>query len=231
MRISSEASQNDLLHVRGSVYRVLNSTFSSNTYIYKIENTNECFVIDPGLDFDKISDSLDRLDLRPIAVLCTHGHFDHIGTSQNLKEKFSIPIYLHKLDEKIAKTANFILMACKIDKKIKPPNIDQYVAEMNSFFEVGGIKIEYMLVPGHTRGSCFIKIGDQDMFTGDSLYKSTVGLVDFPGEDKEELKASLLKIWDQIDGQTWIYPGHGGSESFSYIKNNNKSLLEFLGII
>ena len=211
-----------------NVVRFENKIFSSNTYFCKTSVNGQCVVIDPGLDGERIEKNLEDLSLTPVAVFCTHGHFDHVGSASRLQRKYQIPIYVPAQDMKLVKASNFLLMACKIDARIVIPTVDHQVGSGEKF-QIGDDQIQFIHVPGHTPGSSFIQIGDA-LFTGDSLYRNAVGLVDFPGEDPEELKASLLAVWDQLPDELQVYPGHGGSGRFGDIKLNNQRLRQFLGI-
>lgn len=209
--------------------QINNGIFSSNTYFYHLPDTGKCFVIDPGLDFEAIDAHLDEHKLVPAAVLCTHGHFDHLGSAQLLKNKYDCKIYLHSGDLKISKTANFLLMACKIDHRILTPLIDFLFLGDLYKTEIEGLPVQWLHVPGHTPGSCFVMIQDA-VFTGDTIYKRAVGLNDFPGENKAQLIQSVLKVWDVIPEASIVYPGHGGSDSFGNIKKFNLPLRLLIGV-
>ena len=86
---------------------VRNGVFPSNTYLLKSPLNNACLLIDPGLDTRAIDDKITELNLMPVAIVCTHGHFDHIGSVSYFKTKFDIPYYLHEADLKLSKSANF----------------------------------------------------------------------------------------------------------------------------
>lgn len=210
------------------VWRVENRTFSSNTYICATEMPGECIVIDPGLNPELIDERLIELGLRLVGVFCTHGHFDHVGSADYFKKKYDVPLYLHRDDLRLMKSANFLLMACKIDARIAIPTADFQMSGGDEV-QISGATLRYVHVPGHTPGSCFVEYRGA-VFTGDSLYLKAVGLVDFPGENSEQLRESLLRIWDQIPDTHIVYPGHGGSGSFGTIKTNNVRLRRFLGL-
>ena len=211
------------------VHRIRNKIFTSNTYVYIIPNTDECFIIDPGLDFDSIDQFLIQNGLKPIVILCTHGHFDHVGSAQKLKQKYHAKIALHAGDLKVAKSANFLLMACKIEHRIQTPIVDFEMKGENIQLDVNAIPIQWIHIPGHTVGSCVILL-DNYAFTGDSIYRNGVGLVDFPGEDKQKLKESILNVWDRLPESCFVYPGHGGADTWGNIKRRNAALREFLGM-
>jgi glyoxylase-like metal-dependent hydrolase (beta-lactamase superfamily II) len=134
---------------------------------------------------------------------------------------------LHSNDEKIIKSSNFLLMILGSSERVELPLIT-YVSDG---FEqkIGGSILKYIFMPGHTPGSCIIEIGNA-WFTGDTLYSYGVGLSKLPSENHEQLKISLLSIWDQLTEKINIYPGHGRHESGLFIKNKNSPLLDFLGI-
>jgi len=216
-----------LRETTSQVIRVNNKVFSSNTYLCRTKNPDECLLIDPGLDPEAIDATMAEQALRPIAVLSTHGHFDHMGSASFFREKYQIPFYLPQSDLKIAKSAAFLLMACRIKAKVVTPPIDHPITA-EEWFPIAGCNVRFVQVPGHTPGSCFIEY-EGSLFTGDSLYAEGVGLVDFPGEDQAVLKTSLLKIWDFFDEALTVYPGHGRSNTLGHIKANNKPLRRFLG--
>ena len=88
------------------VIRVRNSTFASNTYLYRVGTAGACAIIDPGLDQDRIEEQLAAHGLTPRAVLCTHGHFDHVGCAHHFQQTYRIPVYLHRADAALVKSAN-----------------------------------------------------------------------------------------------------------------------------
>jgi hydroxyacylglutathione hydrolase len=209
------------------ITRIKNEILGTNTYLYLLGNTKDCFVIDPGLSTKLIIEELERKELNPIAILCTHGHFDHIASAQAIFENYYSTIYLHEDDEKIMKSSNFLLMACHIKKKIKIPKEVQWLKGINNTFELNNTKITFHHSPGHTQGSCLIEIKDI-LFTGDTIFKNIVLENSIAGSDTELLKKSLLKYIFFFPKETVVYPGHGRGSSLGDIINNNNHLRKFL---
>lgn len=207
---------------------VVNRTFSSNTYLVRTPVEGHCIVVDPGLDAELTEQALAAQGLRPVAVFCTHGHFDHIGSAAHFRKRYGIALHLHGADQKLVKSANFMLMACHIEARIETPPID-VVAMDRTVVEVDGAPLQFVHVPGHTPGSCFLQYRG-NLFTGDTLYRNAVGLVDFPGENPVQLRESLLRVWDELDESLEVYPGHGRSGPLGVIKANNRPLRAFLGL-
>ena len=124
------------------------------------------------------------------------------------------------------RSANFLLMACKLEQRITVPKVDHLV-EDGATVELAGGLLRFIYSPGHTPGSCLIEFRGA-LFTGDTLYRDKVGMAEFPGEDKDLLRASILAVWDRLDDQLWTCPGHGGMGRLGAIKRDNHALREFL---
>lgn len=212
--------------VAPGIWKVTGGEFPSNAYIVEAGAPGEAFVVDPGLDPEKISRAADDLGLTIRRVFCTHGHFDHVGGASLFQRANGAAVHLHPADAKVMKTSNFLLMVLKIDQRITLPEITPVDPEAGPI-DVGGRALAYLPVPGHTPGSCFIRFGD-DLFTGDSLYARGVGLSDLPGENHGLLRQSLKALWDVIPGETRVHPGHGPSALFADIRRDNRPLLDFL---
>jgi hydroxyacylglutathione hydrolase len=208
--------------------RIVDPHLRANTYLVETAIPGGVVVIDPGLDTAAIMHALDTQSLRPAAIACTHGHFDHVGSAHELQQAYGAPIYLHRGDAKLIRSANFMLMACRIDRRITVPSIDGLVDD-GAQIDIDGEPLEFIHAPGHTPGSCLIKFRDS-IFTGDTIYRDGIGLVDFPGEDKCILRDSILRVWDLLDDESWARPGHGGSARFGELKTLNTALRRFLGL-
>ena len=210
------------------VSRVVNEPVASNTYVCPTSVAGECVVVDPGLSGDAIERELAARDLRPVAVACTHGHFDHIGSASELQARYRVPVYLHAADRRVARSANFLLMACKIDRRIVVPT-DVVEAHDGMRVPLGADVLTFHHSPGHTPGSCMLEFRGA-LFSGDTIYRDGVGLVDFPGEDKAVLRESILRHWHAFDDGLMLHPGHGGSGRLGEVKRGNRALREFAGL-
>lgn len=209
------------------IYTVRNTIFPSNTYIVVAESGKGCLLIDPGLDVEAIEEKLEQLQLKPTAVLATHGHFDHVGSIGFFQKKYSAKFYIHELDAKILKSINFFLKIMKIDLKVDVPVPDFVFKEAIETLHLEQGSVEVYNFAGHTDGSCFFKMGTC-LFSGDTLYSKGTGVNPFPGQDKMKLKASLKKIVELFSDDTMIYPGHGQAETLGKIKEGNRELNLFL---
>jgi hydroxyacylglutathione hydrolase len=214
--------------IKENIYLIINKNiFSSNTYIFKNKVNQECIIIDPGFDINLINKEIEDNSLKPVAIVSTHGHFDHIGSVSFFKNKFKIPFYIHESDSKILQSANFYLKIARINHKIEIPKPDIFFKEKKEIINIGNFKLCVYNFPGHSAGSCIIQ-NDKYLFTGDIMYKKGLGFNNFPGENKVVLKHSIQEVFETFSDDNLVLPGHGDSEYLMNIKNNNQDLINFL---
>lgn len=213
---------------RPRVFRVTNRVVAANTYICATATPGECILIDPGLDREAIEAALDEEHLTPVAIFCTHGHFDHLGSADNFRRKYSIDVHFHAADAKVAESSNFLMMALKVPSRISVP--EAHVAVIDGFvWSSGNDRVEILHVPGHTPGSTVVRYNGM-AFTGDTLYRDDVWLGSLPGMNRTHLVESVRRLWDLLPDDTRIYPGHGGSGAFDDVKRSNAPLRQLLGL-
>lgn len=212
--------------VGDGIWSVTAGSFPANSYIVAADVPGGAVLIDAGLDAGPIDAAFAELGLTPAHVLCTHGHFDHIGSASFFQNKYGAPVYLHRADKKTAAMCNFLLNAMKLPDRIALP--DFTLVDDGFTLPLGERSATYASTPGHTPGSCTIRIGD-DLFSGDTLYARGLGLSKLPGERPDEVRSSIKRLWADLDGVT-VHPGHGRSAMGADIKAHNAELLAFLNI-
>lgn len=168
--------------------------YQTNCYIVTIDNKD--IIIDPGVG---ALSWIEANAKNPIAVLNTHGHFDHVWSNQIVKETFDIKLYTPK-DDIFMLTLNPYNMGM-------PPSYADVLVNPDEEIELEGIKVKFHHFPGHTPGCSVIEI-ENSLFSGDFIFKGTIGRFDFPNSDAKLMKQSINKIL------TWknnfhVYPGHG----------------------
>lgn len=214
--------------IKENIYLIRNKkVFSSNTYVLTNKANSECILIDPGFDFELIEQGIEKLKLKPIAIISTHGHFDHIGSVSIFKNKFNIPFYLHEADLKISQSANFFLKIAQLDHKIETPKPDFLFKAKQENLKISSFDLNIYNFPGHSPGSCVVK-AETYLFSGDILYKNGLGPESIPREDKILLKESILKIFDTFVKDDLVLPGHGAHEYLGVIRQNNLELINFI---
>lgn len=181
----------------------------TNCYLVFDRKSGESLIIDPGDDADYIIRILADEKLKPLKILVTHGHFDHLLAATELKFAYGIPFLIHQRDEflvkNLQKSARYFLKTREIDP---PPSIDKFLNEGQKIL-FGQYQLEVLETPGHTPGSvCFFLREKNLLFCGDTIFKDGVGRTDFSYSSPEDLAKSIQKI-HLLPSETTFYPGHG----------------------
>lgn len=205
--------------------RLVLGEFETNCYILRSsELTTDCLIIDTGLDVHPLLEFLDKNKLKPVAVILTHGHIDHITGVGGLRERYpSIEVYIHKNDAELLtdEVANLSFMA---GESFSTSEADHLVEEPD-VIEEAGIQLRVIHSPGHTPGGiCLYSQKDGIVFVGDTLFADSVGRTDFPGGDMRQLIESVKEKLLILPDETVVYPGHGPQTTIGREKKNNPFL-------
>jgi len=192
---------------------------STNTYIVWNEDTRECIVIDPSDGYEVIDARLKEKQLHPSAVYVTHGHDDHIGSVNDLKRAYGLLVYMMKEEEEFAESVQYNLsMAFGRPRVIEP---DMFFVDGQEV-SVLGTKMKALLTPGHTVGGGSYYFPEEKMvFTGDTLFRESVGRSDFPGGSGKQLIASIREKLMPLPDDTVVYPGHGPLTTIGHERIHN----------
>jgi len=208
-----------------TIKQVITGKWKENCYIVYSSN-KETLIIDPGNNASDIIQFVKENDLKILAILNTHAHYDHIGGIYELKETFSIAFYLHSEDQKLLKSANLYRVIFDGDHPVKIPQVDYYFDQIKTPVQLGGFTIGILFTPGHTKGGVCFCIEDI-IFTGDTLFKDDIGRVDLPGGNKQTL-AKSLKIISKLSQELKVFPGHGKDTTIARELAKNKKFSEVL---
>ena len=183
---------------------------------YVLESLESVVVIDTGKYDKEILQALNTE--KEVLILLTHCHFDHIGGAQRLREESGAKIaigegdFLSTLDG--AKTMSDVFRA-----NVLPFKADIALKD-NQIITVGDIEIKCIETPGHTKGGMCYLI-DGKLFSGDTLFKDSIGRTDFIDGSFVELSSSIKKLYDLLPDETIVYPGHGEPTSIGREKLSN----------
>ncbi|HEX9912571.1 MAG TPA: MBL fold metallo-hydrolase [candidate division Zixibacteria bacterium] len=204
------------------VERIVVGGLETNCYILVDEKSRKGIVIDPGADFTKIEKKIKQLKVKIEKIILTHGHADHITALGQLKIYAGAEVLIHSQDEKMLSdsTSNLSFLA---ENEIEFSSVDESLKDGDTI-KCGEIKLEVIHTPGHTPGGISL-LGEDVVFTGDTLFKGSVGRTDLPGSSWRDLEKSLKKILNIKEDLT-VYPGHGPVSSLKWEKENNPFLIE-----
>lgn len=191
----------------------------TNCYIAKNKETGEALIIDPADSPSKIELKVNAMGARPVAVLFTHGHFDHIMGVEAVREKYQIPVYACRQEEEMLREPS-VNMTDQMGKScsIRP---DVFLDDLQ-VFEAAGFSIQMIHTPGHTKGSCCYYLKEEGvLFSGDTLFCGSVGRTDFPGGSASQIRNSLHRLLAALPDDTSVYPGHDTSTTIGYEKRYN----------
>ncbi len=168
--------------------------YMTNCYI--VDRGDSQLIIDPGIGADSwVKENVTN----PIAILNTHGHFDHVWSNQELKNYYNIPIYTPREDAFMLKNDPF--------SQGTPPSSPDIEVSGDEEFDIGNFRVKFLFFPGHTPGCSAILIEDA-FFSGDFIFKNSIGRVDFPFSSPEDMKNSIKKFL-RLEENYKVFPGHG----------------------
>ncbi|KEI96433.1 MBL fold metallo-hydrolase [Clostridium botulinum] len=185
-----------------------------NANCYLLIDQDKCAIIDPGGDPEDIIKIIEDNNLIPKFILLTHGHIDHVGGVEAIKDEYNIPFYINRKDEDLIKEAEYIF-----GNFGKYKNADEYLVEGKEF-QLGNFKIKAIETPGHSPGGMSFLVNNV-IFTGDTLFRESIGRSDFIGGSHNTLINSIQSKITVLDPDIYVLPGHGPQSTIGYEKDNN----------
>jgi hydroxyacylglutathione hydrolase len=191
----------------------------TNCFFLINEDTKEVLIIDPADRAQKIIEWINSEGLKPVAILLTHGHFDHIMGMAGVKNEYHIPVYASK--DEVEVLANPQLNVSTMMGACISLTADELFAD-GDVLELAGMKLKVISTPGHTIGSvCFYMEEEKVLISGDTLFEASVGRSDFPTGSSRQLIESIKTRLFVLPDDTDVFPGHGGTTSIAYEKAHN----------
>lgn len=197
------------------IEKLVVGSLQTNCYLYWDEKSQKAIIIDPGDDGDFIAQKILSLKLKPLLIIATHGHFDHILAVTELKLAFNIPFLINRADlfllNRASRTAQFFI-GVKPDPSLPA---DRFIKE-GDIVKFGKEGLKVIETPGHTPGGISLyKKGI--LFSGDTIFSDGYGRTDFSYASRSDLEKSIKKIL-KLPPETIIYPGHGQETSVEEAK-------------
>lgn len=193
----------------------------TNCYIIGDIDKNEWAVIDPGADSEKILKIIKERNAKVKFIINTHGHPDHTGANNEIKEHTGAPIYIHRADATFLSTL-FTRLGQLSGIKGSLSRPDNFLEEGEEL-SLGDIRLKIIHTPGHTRGGICL-LCDSVLFSGDTLFAGSIGRTDLPGGSLSALVRSIREKLFSLPDEVVIYPGHGSSTTLGEEKKSNPFL-------
>lgn len=191
----------------------------TNCYVVHKEDSDKCILVDPGAQADRILDFLSEKQLKPEAILLTHGHFDHILALSEVAATKRCQVMIGEKEEALLSDAN---QNCSIWGTGSPVagTADRLLKD-GEVIEIADMKIKAIHTPGHTGGSCCYYFEEGFALCGDTIFFESAGRTDFPTGNEYQLVHSIQEKLFTLPEETVLFSGHGPQTSVGYEKKNN----------
>ena len=206
--------------------------FMKNGFVLGCEATREAVLIDPGDEVDLLLSAVEQHALKPVAIVLTHAHLDHVTGVAQAKRALSVPIWLHRADNFLYE--GVVQQGMMFGLRVEPqPPVDQFYAD-DQVLRFGEYEIAVRHTPGHCPGGvCLAVNGDprtqgpterRILIVGDTLFAGSIGRTDLPGGDLETLLRSIREVLFAYPDGTPVYSGHGEPTTIGQEKRTNPFL-------
>lgn len=204
------------------IERMVLGMVRTNSWLAVNSETKEVLLVDPADEADRIKRKISEQNLTPVGILLTHGHFDHIGAVEELRKAYRILCYAGEDEKEVLENPEYNLSAAhgrgygiSADRLLKD----------GEHLRLAGFEIHVIHTPGHTKGGvCYYFPEEQVVFSGDTLFKTSVGRTDFPTGSMSALVRSVRSMLEALPEDTAVYPGHEGTTTISFERKYNPFL-------
>jgi glyoxylase-like metal-dependent hydrolase (beta-lactamase superfamily II) len=208
--------------------------FATNCWVIATEPGSECVVIDPGMPdvSHQLTELLEKHNLKPVAVIATHGHLDHTFSIQAVADGYEIASYIHSEDRAFLASP----------EKLHGPDFNATLSGMSfseprdvrelrngDVIDLVGLSFKAIHAPGHTRGSLMFEVSNEVLVSGDVLFAGSIGRTDLPTGSAKDMEETLRKKVVPLSDHLRVLPGHGPETTMAHEKKNNPYLKSLVG--
>ncbi len=200
------------------IEKIVVGNYQVNCYLLMCKETKEALVIDPGEHIHLINKAIEKHEAKVKYIVLTHGHGDHIGAVEPLKASTGAKILVSEDEDELLRNAIY-----NASDRICPQPIEieaDIFARDNEHYEFGRESFKVIKTPGHTKGGMCILLNNH-LFTGDTLFKASVGRTDLHGGNMQTLIGSIAYKLFVLDDSIIVHPGHGPKSTIGFEKSNN----------
>lgn len=196
------------------------------------DDDGHCAIIDPGYtdaEKEEIVAFIQSKNLKPVCIMLTHGHFDHIYGLKDFAETYGVPIYMDRKETYSFEHTNPYVCETYGLSLPKIPATDAFrnIGD-GDIIEVGSLRFEVLETPGHSVGGlCFLERNEKYLLSGDTLFAGSIGRTDHPGGDYDQLMNSIFTKLMILDGDIRVVPGHGPATDIATERMTNPFLMPF----
>ena len=212
--------------------------FETNCWVFAPSKNSECFIVDPGLAqpnlVKQIKEVIGKHNLKPMAILVTHGHLDHTFSVLPFANEYRVPTLIHTIDRKLLKDPFKALQAggvtAQLMEQFGVTNFEEPedVREVNTgdTFKIAGFDLRIAHAPGHTAGSAIFTVNNEFLISGDVLFAGAIGRTDMPTGSPSEMIKTLRNEILPLSDDLIVLPGHGAQTTIGRERKNNPYLQE-----
>lgn len=208
--------------------------FATNCWVLASDTGSECVVVDPGMPdvSHQLTEIIEKHQLKPVAIIATHGHLDHTFSIQSIADGYDIPSYIHSEDRAFLAAPEKLhgaeFVATLSGMKFEEP---AQVRELRhgDVIDLVGLRFTAIHAPGHTRGSLMFEIDDEVIISGDVLFAGSIGRTDLPTGSSKEMEETLRKKVLPLSDHLRVLPGHGPETTIGVEKKSNPYLKSLVG--
>ena len=191
-------------------------------------DARQCVIIDPGAltlrEQERLAVFVEEEGLQVVAILLTHGHFDHVFGLKDAAERWPVPVYMHHKDDSVFEGALGFSKMLGIPYEPYGGPISDIMTCTESLPE--GLKFEVIETPGHTQGCVCLYLREEGLlFCGDTIFQGAVGRTDHPGGDFDQMMASIRREIVPLPPETRLLPGHGHDTTLEEELQSNPFLI------
>jgi len=203
------------------IYPLPVGDYQANCYI--VSSGNQALIVDPGDEANKIITYIETKGLKPVAILLTHGHFDHIGALGQIQEKYPVTVYAHKDEKEYLTNSGYNLSWKSGRTPIEFHDLSAFkFIEKDEIIKIMDEEIDVRHVPGHSLGSiAFNFVKDGIVISGDALFKGSIGRTDMIHGNHDQLINSINSKLFTLPDSTIVYSGHGPATTIGDEKKYN----------